>query len=178
MKLHHWRSVPLAMLLLATSGLAQAEDDQTISAFVASCFQYVDKPEELTAKLDNVAQRLDGKSAQNFLTGRTGKAWLMTHEDKVYGFALLDQGICTMTAISGDPKAIVSDFVLFGKTAEDSYKVEWEPVTTEDGWDEHAYTLFDPDNPTDIYMRMALNKAAGAHVRAIVSVGRIPDDEP
>lgn len=178
MKLHHWRSVPLAALLLATSGMAHAEADQTIPAFVASCFQYLDKPTELTARLDSVAQRLEGRSAERFLSGRKGRAWLMTHEDKLYGFALLDQGICTMTAITGDAKTIATDFIDFGKMAEETYKVEWEPVSRDAEWDEHAYTLLDPDHPTDIYMRMALNTIANANVRAIVSVGRISDGEP
>ena len=50
MKLHHWRSVPLAALLLTTSGMAHAEADQTIPAFVASCFQYLDKPTDLPSR--------------------------------------------------------------------------------------------------------------------------------
>ena len=178
MNLHYLRSIPLATALLAAPVMAHAEADQTIPGFVASCFQYLDKPTELTARLDSVAQRLEGKSAENFLKGRKGRAWLLTNEDKLYGFALFDQGICTMTAISGDPAAIATDFIDFGKMAEERYKVEWQPVTGESGWDEHAYTLFDPDNPTDIYLHMALNNAAHAHIRAIVSVGRIPDNKP
>lgn len=178
MNLRYLRSIPFAATLCAASAMAHAEADQTIPGFVASCFQYLDKPTELTARLDSVAQRLEGKSAENFLKGRKGRAWLLTNEGKLYGFALFDQGICTMTAISGDPKTIATDFIDLGKMAEERYKVEWEPVTEESGWAEHAYTLFDPDNPTDIYLHMALNNAANAHMRAIVSVGRIPDDEP
>jgi len=179
MKPHHWPCIALAALLLAAPCLARAEDDQTVSAFVNSCFQYLDKPGELAARLDTSAQRLEGRHAQKFLVGRAGKAWLMPFEDRLYGFALLDQGMCTMTALSGDPKAIVSDFILLGRTAEAHSRVEWEPVSTDADWEEHAYTVPDLDTPTNLHLRMLVNTAAAAPpVRAILSVGRIPDGGP
>ncbi len=172
MKLHHWRSVPLA-LLLAISSTAHASEDQTFGAFVSSCFQHLGEPEKLSETLDRVGRRLQGEAALKYLNGRAGKAWLMPVEGSIYGFALTDQGTCTMTADSGDADTIVKDFELFSTLAEDRYRVEQEPVSHEDGWDYHAVTVFDPGNPNDIYVHMAVNTARVADLRAIISVARV-----
>lgn len=176
MRLHRLRPVLLAALL-AAPGLAQADEDQTIGTFVSSCFQHLGKSEELTARLDAIAQRLEGAPAQQFLDGQPGRAWLLAHDEGVYGFALTEPDTCTMTAISGDPETIAADFMLFGKMAEDGYTVEWKPVTHKAGWDQHAYTL-DPHAPATLHLRLRVNNASNAPVRAIVSVGVIGGTTP
>lgn len=178
MKLHHWPCIAVAVLLLAAPGLARAEEDQTFGAFVSSCFQYLGEPQKLTETLDRVAQRLQGETAHQHLNGRAGKAWLMTVEDSVYGFVLTDQGTCTMTAASGDPETIAQDFVLFSELTENSYRIAQEPITREDGWDYHGLTVFDPGNPTDIHVHMAVNTAPVADRRAIISVARVRSTDP
>ena len=184
MKLHRWAGITLAWALATSPVTAVAEEQPSdpdafsMVLFAQTCVNMLHQPAELTSLLDRIAVRREGEDAVPLLNHLPGKAWLTVHEERMYGFSLTDSGVCTLTVVAGNAEALIAEFEELGTSQPEHYTSSADTKEQEDGWEARGYTWHQPTENTGIYMRLLLNPAPTASIRALISAATVTTDEP